>query len=282
MTPPDHPPRPIPPDLPRTEAKAPVSKLGWWVHLLLVGSYPLAIGALSGVAVEAVDEPVAALSADPVQLLLLVGSQLLVFFALLGFAWLFSRATREQLLLNWSQGLKPVWRGFLYSIALRFAIGGMAVAAMVVALLFGGFDPQTIEEIRPKVEHSIDTEAIEHSPLYLLLNVTLVSFVFAGFREELWRVSVLAGLQVVFPRLFETVRGKLVAISLVALVFGLGHLSQGWGGVAITSLLGIGLGAILVFHRSLWDAVLAHGFFNASSFIMIHLLLNYFPEYNPF
>lgn len=126
---------------------------------------------------------------------------------------------------------------------------------MVVAMLFGGLDEQTMEEIRPKIEHSIDTEAIEHSPLYLFLNVTLVSFIFACFREELWRVGVLAGLQVLFPRLFESIRGK---------------------------LLGIGLGAILVFHRSLWDAVLAHGFFNASSFIMIYLLLHYFPEYNPF
>jgi len=233
-------------------------------------------------AVETATEPVAALSADPVQLLLLIGSQLLIFFALFGLACFFSRASRKQLLLNWDLGWKPVWRGFLYSIALRLGIGGIAIAAMAVAMLLGGFDEQTMEEIRPKIEHSIDTEAIEHSPLYLVLNVTLVSFIFAGFREELWRVGVLAGMQALFPRLFESVRGKVLAITIVAIIFGLGHLSQGWGGVAITAALGIGLGAILVFHRSLWDAVLAHGFFNASSFIMIYLLLRYFPEYNPF
>lgn len=259
-----------------------VSNLRWWIHLIIIGSYPLAIGGLSGLAVETATEPIAALSADPIELLQFIGVQLLAFFLLFALAWLASRVTSEQLLLKWSLGWKPVWRGFLYSVGLRFTIGGLAIAAIVVGMLFGGIDEQTIEEIRPKIEHSIDTEAIEHSPLYLLLNVTLVSFVFAGFREEFWRVCVLAGLQALFPRLFQTVRGKLTAITMVAVIFGLGHLSQGWGGVAITTALGMGLGAILVFHRSLWDAVLAHGFFNASSFVMIYLLMRFFPEYNPF
>lgn len=268
-------------DAPRDPSK-PVSSLRWWIHLILIGSYPIVIGLASGLTIDTATEPAAALSADPQTLLQTIGLHLGIFFLLFGLAWGVSKATPQQLLLPWNLGWKPLWRGFLYSIGLRFALGGLAVALLLVAMLFGGIDEQTIEDVRPKVEHTIDTEAIESSSLYVILNATLVSFVFAGFREELWRIGVLAGLQALFPKLFQSVAGKLGAIAIVAVIFGLGHYSQGWGGVAITTLLGIGLGAIMVFHRSLWDAVLAHGFFNASSFIMVHLLLRYFPEYSPF
>jgi membrane protease YdiL (CAAX protease family) len=37
----------------------------------------------------------------------------------------------------------------------------------------------------------------------------------------------------------------------------------------MTGVLGLGLGSILVFHRSLWIAVLAHGFFDASTFFFL-------------
>ena len=258
------------------------SPLRWWFHLILIGSYPLLIGLASGLAPQTATEPDAALSADPLELLSAIGIHLGIFFLIFGVGWSVSRAAPQQLMLPWTLGWKPIWRGLLYSLGLRFAMAGLAIAALVVAALFGGVDEQTIEQVRPKVEHTIDTEAIETSSLYLILNATLVSFVFAGFREELWRIGVLAAMQALFPKLFQSVAGKIGAIVIVAIVFGLGHYSQGWGGVVITSLLGVGLGAIMVFHRSLWDAVLAHGFFNASSFVMIHLLLRYFPEYNPF
>jgi membrane protease YdiL (CAAX protease family) len=265
-----------------TSPEPSVSRVRWWIYLVLIASYPLIIGLMSGLAVQSATEPVAALSADPGELFSLIGIQLLGFFLLFGVAWAFSRASAEQLLLKWTTGWTPIWRGALYSIGLRLGVGGLAIAAILVGMLFGGIDEQTIEELRPKIEHSIDTEAIEHRPLYLFLNVTLVSFIFAGFREELWRVAVLAGLQVLFPKLFESIKGKLAAIAIVAIIFGLGHLSQGWGGVVITTALGLGLGAVMIFHRSLWDAVFAHGFFNASSFVMIYILLRYFPNYSPF
>ena len=252
------------------------------MHLILIGSYPLIIGLLSGTAAESATEPMAALSADPIELLQIIGTQLAIFFLLFTIAWAISRAKPEQFMLNWNQGWKPIWRGFLYSVGLRLSIGGLFIILLLAGALLGGIDEQAIDDIRPKVEHTIDTEALEQSPLYLFLNVTLVSFVFAGLREELWRVGVLASLQALFPRLFQSILGKLGAITIVAIIFGLGHLSQGWGGVAITTILGIGLGAIMVFHRSLWDAVLAHGFFNASSFILMYLLLRYFPQYSPF
>ena len=70
----------------------------------------------------------------------------------------------------------------------------------------------------------------------------------------------------------------LAAVMIAAVVFGLGHLPQDWIAVGMIGLLGVGLGLILVFHRSLWDAVIAHGFFDAASFAMLYLLANLPPE----
>ncbi|MDE0767676.1 MAG: type II CAAX endopeptidase family protein [Opitutaceae bacterium] len=260
----------------------PISKARWWAHLVLLASYPLAIGLMSFYAADSTEVSEAALSADPLDLLVQIAGQLGFFFVLFGLAWLASRATGKQLLLGWKGGIGPIWRGLAYSVGLRLAIGILAVCAVIAGMTLGGLDEETIQELRPKVEHTIDIEAIENSPLYLFINVTLVSFVFAGLREELWRAGVLAGLAALFPRLFESVMGKLAAVAMVAIIFGLGHFSQGWGGVALTTGLGVGLGAIMVFHRSIWDAVFAHGFFNASSFILMHLLVKFFPEYSPF
>lgn len=228
------------------------------------------------------EAPEAALSTDPVILLEQIAIQLGAFFLLFGVAWLASRATGKQLLLGWKGGIGPIWRGLAYSIGLRVAVAVLAIGAVLIGMLLGGVDQETLQELRPKVEHTIDMEAIEQSPLYLFINLTLVSFIFAGLREELWRAGVLAGLAALFPRLFASVIGKLAAVAIVAVIFGLGHFSQGWGGIALTTALGVGLGAIMVFHGSIWDAVLAHGFFNASSFAMIYLLIRFFPEVSPF
>ncbi|HTH46562.1 MAG TPA: CPBP family intramembrane glutamic endopeptidase, partial [Candidatus Limnocylindria bacterium] len=61
--------------------------------------------------------------------------------------------------------------------------------------------------------------------------------------------------------------GQAAGITLAAIIFGLGHVPQGPAGVLLTGLLGIGLGWAMTLHRSLWVAVLAHGFFDAASFL---------------
>jgi membrane protease YdiL (CAAX protease family) len=47
----------------------------------------------------------------------------------------------------------------------------------------------------------------------------------------------------------------------------------------MTTLLGFGLGAIMVYRRSIWDAVFAHGFFNAGSFFLLYLLATRAPQF---
>lgn len=51
-----------------------------------------------------------------------------------------------------------------------------------------------------------------------------------------------------------------LAVALQALLFGLGHAYQGLGGVVLTGVIGLGLGAIVRAARgNLWIAILAHG-----------------------
>ena len=255
-----------------------VSRLRWFVYLILLGSYPLLIGVLGGASKSADEESQGpALSGDPVVLITGVLFQLIFFSSVFGLAWWSSRVDIKQLL-RWGKGLGPIWRGFLYSIALRLLVLIVVVSAALVAYAVGGLDENSLSELRPKVENTIDMDELAESPVYLFLNVTLVSFVLAGFTEELWRIGVFTGLATLFPSLFRSLPGKAAAVVMVAVVFGLGHISQGAGGVMITTVLGIGLGVIILVHGSVWDAVIAHGCLDASTFVLLYVLLRYFPR----
>jgi membrane protease YdiL (CAAX protease family) len=59
------------------------------------------------------------------------------------------------------------------------------------------------------------------------------------------------------------------------LLFGSGHTVQGALGVCATTLLGLGLGGIMLWRRSIWEAVIAHGFFDASTFLALYFLTKY-------
>lgn len=91
----------------------------------------------------------------------------------------------------------------------------------------------------------------------------------AGLREELWRASFLAGLRTLWPRQFGSKVGQVCAVFIAAIVFGMAHLSMGILAALFAGVLGAGLGLIMVFHRSIWPAVLAHGFFDATSMALL-------------
>lgn len=193
--------------------------------------------------------------------------------------WL-GKLTPTQLYLRWQGGGWLVPRALGWSIALRLLVAVPLVLVAGAWLVATGGDGEDLNRFRPKVEALIEFDALQN-PLYLLLMVTLVSFVLAGLREELWRAGVIALLGGVFPRGFGGPRGVWWAMLPTAIAFGLGHVAQGWTGVGVTTLLGVGLGAILLWHRSLWDAVFAHGFFNATTFVLIPLLTQYLPHARP-
>ncbi len=190
-------------------------------------------------------------------------------------AWL-SRLRGAELWLR-----RPGWwvlpRAAAWSVGLRISVG------VVLGLALGAWQALTqspiesLEGLRPKVEAMVDVAALE-DPVYFALMLTLVSFVLAGLREELWRAGMVALLGRVMPCWFGGRRGAWLALIPVAVLFGLAHAPQGPFGMAATTVLGLGLGAVLLFHRSLWDAVLAHGFFNATTFVMLPWLARQMPD----
>jgi len=101
-----------------------------------------------------------------------------------------------------------------------------------------------------------------------------VSFVVAGFREELWRAGMIFSIASLLPHGWAKRSREILAVTVAALVFGSGHLVQGPGGVVLTAALGMFLGLIMVLRSSLWEAVLAHGFFNASTFLMLRVVMD--------
>lgn len=274
-----------PPPLPATDpvvvepTPRKIPKWRWWLHLLILGPFPLVLGLIgwsrSGEIAQGTMLP------DTVaDLLLISATEMAIFGVIFGGAWLSSRASVDELRLRWRGGFRPILWGALHSIGLRV---GVALVILVIVLAAGGLsgNKDVVEKIRPQTENIVPKDALVNDTLYLVLTMTLISFVVAGFREEMWRAGTLAAIEALFPKFTLGWKGKLAAVVFIAIIFGLGHLPQGGGGVLVTALLGIGLGAIMIWHRSVWEAVLAHGFFNASTFLLLHIMLKYFPGQIP-
>ncbi len=240
------------------------------MSLLLVGFYPLFLSLLA----RARPRRAASDTALPSSVRALIVFSLVelgIFGAFWALGWLFSRATKDELLLRWRGGaFKPVWQGFGYAFALRV---GLAIAIVLLATLFlmaTGTDPKQFGEFMKQNQPNTDSlfpPGALSNPLYLFLMMTLLSFVVAGLREELWRTVAFAALRHLFPDSWSERARWVWSILLSSVVFGLGHLYQGPMGVAITGVLGAGLGWVTWRHRSIWPAVFAHGFIDASSFL---------------
>jgi membrane protease YdiL (CAAX protease family) len=251
----------------------------WAAHLLVLGLFPPLIGLWSYLTSRmAGDKPTTILPDTISGLLLSVLLELTLFFFIFFLAWSFSRADRDQLFLRWKGGVKPLLFGMVYSVGLRIALSIGLVIFMMLAVAMGQNLEDLTRMVRPETENVVSTDALLANPLYFWMNLTLVSFVLAGFREELWRAGMIAGFAGLFPKAYSSWGGKIAVVAIIAIIFGFGHLPQGWGGVFLTGTLGFGLGMIMVFHRSIWEAVLAHGFFNATTFAALYLVAKYFPE----
>lgn len=267
---------PVAPGLTDPSLAASVSPRRDWpgIALFLLLAYialPATLGALRS------ESDASALPASVSAILFLCGVELCLFTIVFGLAWFLGRLSPAQVYLGWRGGFWVLPRSLGWSVALRVLVGIALMTAISLGALARGVPLESLEGLRPKVEAMVEIEALRN-PAYLILMLTLVSFVFAGLREELWRAGVIALLGRTWPHLFGGRRGAWWALLPTALIFGLGHTAQGWMGVGATTLIGLGLGAILLFHRSLWDAVLAHGFFDATTFALLPLLADHFPN----
>ncbi|HLH56926.1 MAG TPA: CPBP family intramembrane glutamic endopeptidase [Verrucomicrobiae bacterium] len=254
-------------------------RVRWWVHLVIIGSYPIIIGLLS-LGRSGPQQP--ALAQNAPGLLHACAFQLGVFGLIFLLGWVASRASAEDLWLPWRPGLWPIPLGIGYSIGLRVALGLVAAFVMICLLLSRFIKPDDLQHLaqqnQPDVRALVDVRALRNDPLYYWLNLTLVSFVVAGLREELWRAGVLAALKKLWPTLFGSRPGEIAAVGMAAAIFGFGHVSQGPVAIAAAALLGFGLGTIMVVHRSIWPAVIAHGFFDATTFAVLPWLFEKLPH----
>jgi membrane protease YdiL (CAAX protease family) len=258
-----------------TENKVPeehISRWRWWIHLFLIGGYPLLI--IPFAFLRSTHGP--ALTSTTRGWLMVSAVNIGLFLILLSLAWLASRATRQDLLFNWRPGWWVIPLGFCYSIAIRFMVG--IVISLIIALLLvsGLLTRESLSEFfnlsRPNVETLVDVTALRTNPAYFWLTVTFGSFVVAGLREEIWRAATLAGMRALWPDTFDGREGQLAAVALIAMVFGIAHLSMGALAAAMAALIGLFLGIIMVVHGSIWPAVVAHGFFDATTFALLPYL----------
>jgi membrane protease YdiL (CAAX protease family) len=246
------------------------NRFRWAIHLFVIAVFPLAIGAFR---IGSAPTHGPALADNAKGLLIACAEQLAIFAVIFLVAWLASRASRDDLLWRWRPGVWTIPLGIAYSVALRLAIGIIAAvligALLVTRLISSDRMENVVQSNVPDVGAVVDVPALEHDPAYLLLSVTVASFVLGGLREELWRAAFLAGFRRLWPRYFGKRGGEMVAVLLAAVLFGAGHLVQGPIAAVMAGLLGVGLGAIIVIHRSIWPAVIAHGMFDATSLALI-------------
>jgi membrane protease YdiL (CAAX protease family) len=262
-----------PPGEPSPVTTPPIPRWRWSIHLILIAGYVLVVG-LMGLSHPPNQAPM--LPRNSQGLLIVASTELAMFGIIFGLAWLASRASRDDLLLRWRGGpwIVPISLGYSVALRLALAIVMMIVSGVLVATGAMSFD--SLQEFfranQPRTEAMVDSSVMRSDPLYFLLLLTLISFVVAGLREELWRSAFLAGLRALGPKYLNSLPGQIAAVTVVAVVFGIGHLSMGWLAVAMTTVLGFGLGIIMLLHRSIWPAVIAHGMFDAATFLLLRWL----------
>jgi membrane protease YdiL (CAAX protease family) len=256
--------------------KPAINRSRWWIHLILITVYILAAGLLG---LGRRGTHTALLSWTAGGLLSVCAVELLVFGLVFGLACFASRATRDDLLLRWQGKFQPVLWGAGYSVALRLALAlvVIAIGTGLVATRVMSLDSLRafLSTNRPGVETVVDVAAMRNNPAYFWLTLTIVSFVVGGLREELWRSAFLAGMKALWPQRCGFRAGQIVAVIICAIVFGLGHSAMGLLAVCLAGFLGFGLGLIMIFHGSIWPAVIAHGIFDASSMAMLPWVMSH-------
>jgi membrane protease YdiL (CAAX protease family) len=239
--------------------------------LVVIGAYPMLGLFLRAASGRMPQGP--ALSGNVRGLLLVSGLELIFFSIFFAAACLISRASREQLMLRWRPGWWVVPLGIGYSIALRIGLIVIAAAVVMVLAATQTVTPEKVQEYvnanRPDVEALVSVPAMRSNPVYFWLTITLVSFVVAGIREEMWRAGTLAAMRAIWPRRFGSPLGQGLAISVIAVVFGAMHLRMGVLAAVGAGVLGLLLGLIIIVHKSIWPAVIAHGLFDATTMALL-------------
>jgi len=241
-------------------------KRRWEFHLLLI-SVPLLL-ALCGY--HPSGEAVHLIPGKLTQLPTFLAAHLVIWASCLGLGFLISEVTDAELHLPHASWTKTIAIGLLWSVAIRLSL-------LPVAFLASKFiGAQGLQAFSERMSEVLNLENLAGRPLQTLIIYGTLALM-AGFLEELWRAGFLAGLQRLLPRAFSSRIGTFGMIVVTAAFFGLGHLYQGGMGVAVTFVLGLGLGSILVWRKSYWEAAIAHTAFDAVSFALAYHLASQPP-----
>ena len=105
-------------------------------------------------------------------------------------------------------------------------------------------------------------------------NITTVLLfgVFTGFFEELLFRGLL------LTRFNAMSGNRAIAILLSAICFGVVHWYQGPMGIVQTASIGVVLGIVATWSRSLWPAIIAHAAFNSIQFALMPYALKFLEE----
>lgn len=242
--------------------------LGFMVFVALAGSFARNLP-------KGQSEPM--LPATAPQLISLSLLELGMFGVIWGIAWLFSRPSTDELFMRWRGTWENIVLGLGYSLALRF-VPVVAVVFLAMFALLNGVKPEDLTEyikgFSPTPEKMVSLKALENDPVYRFIMVTWMSFIVAGLREELWRVAVIASFTKWLTPRYSQRHVQIFAVIISSLFFGMAHVIQGPLAIGLTALIGMALGAITLAHRSIWPAVIAHGAFDALSFLLLPLAKN--------
>jgi membrane protease YdiL (CAAX protease family) len=261
----------------RAKLDQPIPRGRWWIHCAVFTGYLLAIFVRPWLAMD--ENAPAVLPADVPGLLWVSFVNMAIFAIVVALAWLASRASLDDFGLRWRGWVRPILLGAAYSVLLRIGLFLLITAVITGMIIWKGqaAAQSAVEQMRPDTGRIISASALTADPVYLLLCITLVSFVVAGLREELWRAGLMAGIvKLLAPRITGK-PAQFIALAFTSVLFGAAHFQQGWGAVALTGLLGVGFGFIILWHRSVWEAAIAHGFFDATTFLGIYAIVKYFP-----
>ncbi len=242
----------------------------WWAYLVLINQDVVWSGIVGSLASKTAHHHTSASPA--MELLFNLSIELLIFGVIFGLAFFLTRVSIEDLLLQWRGVIRPVWQGIFYAVALLLAIPVLIMLMLFVLRILGVLAPGQMMDIfaagRRGTDRLLDSSALRHDRIFFWLALTLVSFVFAGFREELWRSAFFVGARALWPQTFKSRLGQVAVVALAAAMFGFGHALQGSVAVLNAGLIGFVLGLIILSHRSIWPAVIAHGLCDAVAIAM--------------
>jgi membrane protease YdiL (CAAX protease family) len=224
----------------------PVERVGAFIEVVLASGFPTQIvilGVLMGLGMQPrVDD--GGLSPRFIIVMSLLDTILVV-----GLVSVFLRAHHEPLR-DFVLGPRRPWREVLLGIALIPAAFSLVVLVLAVIL-----------SINPRL-HNVTVNPFERmlqTPRDAAIFAFVVMFA-GGLREEAQRAFVIR-------RFDQYLGGGFVGIALYSVVFGLGHIDQGYAAVMATGLLGGAWGLLYWTRRSIIAPVVSHAGFNLAQLV---------------